>query len=234
MVGLPAVEILDAATLHAARALGVDDRTGTIEPGGRAADLIAVRGDPRADISVLNHLELMVERAVPSPVPRRTATIGQPGLPPATPPRERGAPSRDRRPRRARWPPAAAAPMARSPEALGARHHRRRRPRRPRQPGMAPAGEGPGRARGVGPRPKSMGRGPAVRGCAARGGGSDGCGSRPPGPGESPRRGPAPLVAGDGTGWVGGPELTGTRRSSNVIEASSGGDHGVLPAGVAR
>ena len=34
-VGLPAAEILGAATLRAVRALGVDDRTGTIGPGPR-------------------------------------------------------------------------------------------------------------------------------------------------------------------------------------------------------
>ena len=80
MVGLPAVEILDAATLRAARALGVDDRTGTIEPG-KDADLIAVRGDPRTDISVLNHLELVVARGVEHrPAPYRNRR-------PAGPPR---------------------------------------------------------------------------------------------------------------------------------------------------
>ena len=71
MVGLPAVEILDAATLRATRALGVDDRTGTIEPG-KDADLIAVRGDPRTDIAVLNHLELVVARGAEyRPAPHR-------------------------------------------------------------------------------------------------------------------------------------------------------------------
>jgi imidazolonepropionase-like amidohydrolase len=68
MVGLPAVEILDAATLRAARALGVAERTGTIEPG-KDADLIAVRGDPRTDISVLNHLELAAATASALPAP---------------------------------------------------------------------------------------------------------------------------------------------------------------------
>ncbi len=71
MVGLPAVEILDAATLRAARALGVDDRTGTIE-AGKDADLIAVRGDPRSGVSVLHHVELVVARgAEHRPAPRR-------------------------------------------------------------------------------------------------------------------------------------------------------------------
>ncbi len=74
MVGLPAVEILDAATLRAARALGVDDRTGTIEPG-KDADLIAVRGDPRSDVSVLHQVELVVARGAEyRPAPRRVLT----------------------------------------------------------------------------------------------------------------------------------------------------------------
>jgi imidazolonepropionase-like amidohydrolase len=54
-------QILEAATLRTARALGVDDRSGTIEPG-KDADLIAVRGDPRSDLSVLRHIELVVAR----------------------------------------------------------------------------------------------------------------------------------------------------------------------------
>jgi imidazolonepropionase-like amidohydrolase len=70
MEGLPAVEILDAATLRSARALGVDDRAGTIEPG-KDADLIAVRGDPRSDVLVLHHMELVVARgAEHRPAPR--------------------------------------------------------------------------------------------------------------------------------------------------------------------
>jgi imidazolonepropionase-like amidohydrolase len=84
MVGLPAAEILEAATLRAARALGVDDRTGTIEPG-KDADLIAVRGDPRSDLSVLRHVELVVARGTehfPPAAPRvRAAELAAPAGP---------------------------------------------------------------------------------------------------------------------------------------------------------
>ena len=91
--------VLDAATLRAARALGVDDRTGTIEPG-KDADLIAVRGDPRADISVLNHLELVVARGAESPLPRRTAdSLASRASPRWASPGSGARPSRDRRPR---------------------------------------------------------------------------------------------------------------------------------------
>jgi imidazolonepropionase-like amidohydrolase len=59
--GLRARDVLGAATLRAARALGVDDRTGSVEPG-KDADLIAVRGDPLRDISALHRVELVVAR----------------------------------------------------------------------------------------------------------------------------------------------------------------------------
>lgn len=59
--GLPMREVLEAATSRAARALGVDDRTGSIVPG-KDADLIAVDGDPQANISALRRLILVVAR----------------------------------------------------------------------------------------------------------------------------------------------------------------------------
>jgi len=69
--GLPPRDVLAAATERAARALGVDDRTGAIEPG-KDADLIAVRGDPLRDISALHRIELVVARGNqfwPAPAP---------------------------------------------------------------------------------------------------------------------------------------------------------------------
>jgi imidazolonepropionase-like amidohydrolase len=67
--GLPAREVLEAATLRAARALGVEDRTGSIAPG-KDADLIAIRGDPLRNVSALHHIELVVTRGrqfIPAP-----------------------------------------------------------------------------------------------------------------------------------------------------------------------
>ena len=77
--GLPAREVLEAATLRAARALGVEDRTGSIAPG-KDADLIAIRGDPLRDVSALHRIELVVTRGrqvIPAPPvsgPRRAAS----------------------------------------------------------------------------------------------------------------------------------------------------------------
>jgi imidazolonepropionase-like amidohydrolase len=77
--GMPTAAVLDAATMLAARALGVDDRTGSITPG-KDADLIAVRGDPLTDISALHRIELVVARG------RQFAPPPPPGWPHAAEP----------------------------------------------------------------------------------------------------------------------------------------------------
>jgi len=51
-IGLTPMEAIVAATRDAAEAVGLGDRTGTIEPG-KWADLLVVDGDPLADLSVL-------------------------------------------------------------------------------------------------------------------------------------------------------------------------------------
>jgi imidazolonepropionase-like amidohydrolase len=50
--GLTPLAAIQAATLRAAELLGLDDRLGTVEPG-KLADLVAVDGDPQADIQAM-------------------------------------------------------------------------------------------------------------------------------------------------------------------------------------
>lgn len=57
--GMSPLEALRTATVHAADLLGVDDR-GVIEPG-RLADLIAVAGDPLAEIGAMERVELVMK-----------------------------------------------------------------------------------------------------------------------------------------------------------------------------
>jgi imidazolonepropionase-like amidohydrolase len=50
--GMPAREIIRAVTTDAAEMLGRQDRIGAVEPG-KLADLVAVAGDPLADVTQL-------------------------------------------------------------------------------------------------------------------------------------------------------------------------------------
>lgn len=68
---IPTFEVLLAATSQAAEALDLGDVTGRLAPG-YTADLVAVGGDPRADLAVLHDLRLVMARGVrftPDPLP---------------------------------------------------------------------------------------------------------------------------------------------------------------------
>jgi imidazolonepropionase-like amidohydrolase len=52
-IGLTAQEALTAGTIGAAQAIGLGERTGSVEPG-KLADLLVVDGDPLEDIGVLS------------------------------------------------------------------------------------------------------------------------------------------------------------------------------------
>jgi imidazolonepropionase-like amidohydrolase len=54
LAGIPPVAALRAATINAARALGVDQRLGSVE-AGKYADLLIVGGDPLSDITATRH-----------------------------------------------------------------------------------------------------------------------------------------------------------------------------------
>jgi imidazolonepropionase-like amidohydrolase len=58
--GMPALDVIRAITVNAAEMLGWQDRIGSVEPG-KFADLIAVAGDPVADISELERVRFVMK-----------------------------------------------------------------------------------------------------------------------------------------------------------------------------
>lgn len=58
--GMPSLDVLRAITANAAEMLGWQDRVGAIEPG-KFADLVAVEGDPIADITELERVRFVMK-----------------------------------------------------------------------------------------------------------------------------------------------------------------------------
>jgi len=61
--GMPAIEAIQAATVKAADLIGVSDILGTIEKG-KLADIIAVDGDPLADMHVMGKVKFVMKNGV--------------------------------------------------------------------------------------------------------------------------------------------------------------------------
>ena len=57
---MPLIEAIRAATTSAADLMGWRDRVGSIEPG-LYADIIAVSGDPLADVVELEHVKFVMK-----------------------------------------------------------------------------------------------------------------------------------------------------------------------------
>jgi imidazolonepropionase-like amidohydrolase len=75
-LGLTPMQAIRAATLNAAEVLGIDRETGTLE-AGKAADLIAVSGDPLKDVRTLESVSFVMKGGQ-----LVQAAITAPGLPP--------------------------------------------------------------------------------------------------------------------------------------------------------
>ncbi len=58
--GMPALEIIRAATVNGAELLGLSDRVGSIREG-KLADIIAVKGDPLKDVTVLERVAFVMK-----------------------------------------------------------------------------------------------------------------------------------------------------------------------------
>jgi len=54
------LQAIQTATVNAADLLGWQDRVGTLE-AGKFADLVAVDGDPLADVSVLENVKVVIK-----------------------------------------------------------------------------------------------------------------------------------------------------------------------------
>ncbi len=58
--GMPPMDAIKSATIEGARLLGMDDRLGTVE-AGKLADLVAVEGDPLADIRQMTRVAFVMK-----------------------------------------------------------------------------------------------------------------------------------------------------------------------------
>ena len=59
-LGMTPLAAIQASTVNAADLIGWTDRVGTLEPG-KFADVIAVEGDPLADVTVLQHVDFVMK-----------------------------------------------------------------------------------------------------------------------------------------------------------------------------
>ncbi len=61
--GMPVMAAIRSATIVPARYLGIDDRLGSIE-AGKLADIVAVPGDPCADVSVMERVSFVMKDGI--------------------------------------------------------------------------------------------------------------------------------------------------------------------------
>ena len=59
-LGMTPLQAIQAATVNASDLFGWSDQVGTLEPG-KYADLVAVECDPLQDVTVLEHVKVVME-----------------------------------------------------------------------------------------------------------------------------------------------------------------------------
>ncbi len=62
-LGLSPVQALQAGTVNAADLMGWSDRIGSIQ-SGKLADIVAVRGDPLTDITIMQHVGFVMKDGI--------------------------------------------------------------------------------------------------------------------------------------------------------------------------
>jgi imidazolonepropionase-like amidohydrolase len=62
-LGMTPIQALQAGTINAAELMGWSDRVGSIGKG-KLADLVAVNGDPMADVSLLKHVQFVMKDGI--------------------------------------------------------------------------------------------------------------------------------------------------------------------------
>ncbi|HUP41636.1 MAG TPA: amidohydrolase family protein [Thermoanaerobaculia bacterium] len=83
--GLSPAEVLVAATRGGARAMGLEDEIGTLEPG-KAADLLVLAADPTASVRAFRELRWVVRAGLPRPVEELSSGPARAAEAPAPPP----------------------------------------------------------------------------------------------------------------------------------------------------
>jgi imidazolonepropionase-like amidohydrolase len=61
--GMPVLEAIRCATVNASELIGISDKAGTLEPG-KWADIVAVEGDPVADVHVMGQVRFVMKEGV--------------------------------------------------------------------------------------------------------------------------------------------------------------------------
>jgi len=61
--GMPVMDAIRSATMVPAKYLGIDDKLGSLE-AGKIADIVAVPGDPIADVHTLEHVSFVMKEGV--------------------------------------------------------------------------------------------------------------------------------------------------------------------------